>query len=476
MNSLEELLAKFEASNLSAAEMGELKLMLARPEARAELVENWLLDETIHDALRSQPAEAPAPAQAQLSPAQPQQATRPVRARRRRFRWLVWHEVRFTAGWSFGAAAAACLALAGLHSYFQRAPVGGLTEVRAEVTVERGGTRRPAVSGGMLYPGDVVRVPAGGAATVAWAGEATRLDLASGAELRLSNPMWGKRLSLETGALDASVASQPRWRPMIIATPQAEAKVVGTQFSLSATLASTRLEVLEGVVRLRKNLLASPRDNREVLVHTGEAATAAPDVKLEARPITGSLSSDAWAVPPGTAFAEAPARGTLLSQRDPSAAPANTVERLRGYLLAPVSGDYTFWIASPNGQTPAELWLSTDEDPAHQRRIAYLGPPATARQGAAAARQSGPSRRRGSGSALQADVQRFPSQKSAPQSLVQGRRYYLELWHEGIGPERIALCWRLPGEPAAAPPRLVDIQALRPLGDAAGSEARTGRK
>ena len=206
----------------------------------------------------------------------------------------------------------------------------------------------------MLYPGDVVRVPAGGAATVAWAGEATRLDLASGAELRLSNPMWGKRLSLETGALDASVASQPRWRPMIIATPQAEAKVVGTQFSLSATLASTRLEVLEGVVRLRKNLLASPRDNREVLVHTGEAATAAPDVKLEARPITGSLSSDAWAVPPGTAFAEAPARGTLLSQRDLSAAPANTVERLRGYLLAPVSGDYTFWIASPNGETPAE--------------------------------------------------------------------------------------------------------------------------
>ncbi len=476
MNSLEQLLAKWEAGDLSPAELGELKQMLARPQARAELVENWLLDETIHDALRSQPAEAPAPARAQLSPAQPQPATRPFRARRRRFRWLVWHEVRFTVGWSFGAAAAACLVLVGLHSYFQRAAVGSLADLRAQVTVERGGAKWPAVSGWMLYPGDIVRVPAGGAASLAWAGEATRLDLAPGAELRLFNPMWGKRLLLETGALEASVASQARWRPMIIATPQAEAKVVGTRFSLSATLARTHLEVLEGVVRLRKNFLASPHDNREVMVHTGEAATAAPDVKLQAQPITGSLSSDAWAVPPGTAFADAPARGTLLSQRDLSAAPLNTVERLRGYLLAPLSGDYTFWIASPNGETPAELWLSTDDDPARQRRIAYLKPPATPSQGTAAARQSGPSRKREPSSSLQADVRRFPTQKSAPQRLVQGRRYYLEIWHQGLGPATIALCWRLPGEPDAAPPKLVDIQALRPLGDAAGLENGTGTK
>jgi hypothetical protein len=213
-----------------------------------------------------------------------------------------------------------------------------------------------------------------------------------------------------------------------------------------------------------------PHDNQEALVHAGETATAAPDVKLEAQPITGSLSSDAWTVSPGTAFADAPARGTLLRQPGLAPAPVNAVERLRGYLLAPVSGDYTFWIASPNDETPAELWLSTDEDPARQRRIAYLGPPATASQGTAAARQSAPSRKRGPGSALQADVQRFPTQKSAPQRLVQGRRYYIEIWHEGIGSATIALCWRLPGEPAAAPPKLVDIQALRPFGEASGLE------
>jgi hypothetical protein len=272
--------------------------------------------------------------------------------------------------------------------------------------------------------------------------------------------MFGKRFALDAGELDASVAPQPHWRPMIIATPQAEAEVVGTQFSLSATPSHTRLEVLNGVVRLRKSFLAAVGGEREVLVHGGEAATAAPEVKLEARPITGSLARDAWVVPPGTALTDAPARGTRLSKSGLSAPPANTVERLRGYLVPPVSGDYTFWIATPNDETPAELWLSADADPSGSRRIAYLGPPETATQSRLA------SRRRGRGSALETDARRFPSQESPPQSLVQGRRYFVEVWYEGVGPERIAICWRLPGQPDA-PPKLVDIQALRPAGDVA---------
>ncbi|MGO8678953.1 MAG: FecR domain-containing protein [Limisphaerales bacterium] len=475
MNNLEQLLAKWEAGDLSPAELAEFKQLLATSEARAELAENWLLDETIYDTLHSQPAEGMAAAPARLSHAQARPAARPFRAPPRRLPWLVWHEVRFRVGWAFGVAAAACLVLVGVHSYFQHAAVGCLAELRAEVTVERNGTRHPAVSGRMLYPGDIVRVPAGGAAAVTWAGEATRLELAPGAELRLFNPMWGKRLWLDAGALDASVAPQPLWRFMMIATPQAEAKVVGTHFSLSATAARTHIEVLDGVVRLRKSLLASLRGNAEVLVHAGEAATAAPDVDLEAQPITGSLSSDVWTVPSGTAFAAAPARGTLLSQAGLSGVPANVVERLRGYLLAPVSGDYTFWIASPNGETPAELWLSSDGDPARERRIAYLEPPSTAATGTSPSRRGGLGRS-GPTSALQADAQRFPSQKSALQRLVQGRRYYIEIWHQGIGPERIALCWRLPGEPASAPPKLVDIQALRPLGDDWSLEKGTGTK
>src|SRR5215831_2376959 len=54
-------------------------------------------------------------------------------------------------------------------------------------------------------------------------------------------------------------------------------------------------------------------------------------------------------------------------------APANIgdyyLTRMRGYLHPPVTGNYTFWIASDNS---SELWLSTDEDPAMVKRIAFL--------------------------------------------------------------------------------------------------------
>jgi hypothetical protein len=44
-------------------------------------------------------------------------------------------------------------------------------------------------------------------------------------------------------------------------------------------------------------------------------------------------------------------------------------QRLRGYLVPPVSGHYTFWIASDDG---GELWLSTDDTPERRARIASV--------------------------------------------------------------------------------------------------------
>lgn len=273
--------------------------------------------------------------------------------------------------------------------------------------------------------------------------------------------MWGKRLSLDTGAIEASVASQPRWRPMIISTPQAEAKVVGTRFSLSALGAATRLDVLEGAVRLRKTHAASKDEPRDVIVRPGQTATAAPEVRLQARLLTGFLSSQVWLVPPGTALEDAPALGTPSTQLAAAAAP-NAVECLRGLLTAPATGDYTFWIASKDGETPAQLWLGTDDQPTHKRKIASVTPPAQGPQ-AVGGRAAGPARRRGApAAALEADFNRFPSQKSDPQRLVQGRRYYLELRRQGTGLESLDLGWSVPGQPAR---QEIDKQALSPFFD-----------
>src|SRR4029077_13225207 len=43
--------------------------------------------------------------------------------------------------------------------------------------------------------------------------------------------------------------------------------------------------------------------------------------------------------------------------------------RLRGYITAPVTGIYTFWIASDN---QSELWLSTDDTPLNKVKIASV--------------------------------------------------------------------------------------------------------
>ena len=44
-------------------------------------------------------------------------------------------------------------------------------------------------------------------------------------------------------------------------------------------------------------------------------------------------------------------------------------ERLRGYICAPETGNYTFWIASDN---ESDLYLSTDDNPANKVKIAYM--------------------------------------------------------------------------------------------------------
>ena len=43
--------------------------------------------------------------------------------------------------------------------------------------------------------------------------------------------------------------------------------------------------------------------------------------------------------------------------------------RIRGYLSPPMTGYYTFWIASDDN---GELWLSTDDNPANKVKIAYV--------------------------------------------------------------------------------------------------------
>ena len=93
--------------------------------------------------------------------------------------------------------------------------------------------------------------------------------------------------------------------------------------------------------------------------------------------------------------------------------------RVRGYLLAPQTGFYKFWIAADDNGT---LWLSPDDNPATKQYIAECPYYVAARQW---------------------DV--YTDQQSAPVYLEAGRRYYLEgNFKEADGPDHGAIGWQLP--------------------------------
>jgi len=101
--------------------------------------------------------------------------------------------------------------------------------------------------------------------------------------------------------------------------------------------------------------------------------------------------------------------------------------RLRGYVTAPQTGNYIFWIASDDN---SELWLNAageNPDQANLTKIAYVGNDTTA--------QSTNWKQWG----------RYTSQQSAPIWLVAGQRYYIDVRHkENSGPDCLSVGWQLP--------------------------------
>jgi len=97
----------------------------------------------------------------------------------------------------------------------------------------------------------------------------------------------------------------------------------------------------------------------------------------------------------------------------------NYATRISGYVYPPVTGEYTFWVASDD---QSWLYLSTDENPANRELIARV-----------------------SGSVPADRWEQRPEQKSKPIKLQSGIRYYIETLHiEQTGGDHIAVAWQLP--------------------------------
>ena len=139
--------------------------------------------------------------------------------------------------------------------------------------------------------------------------------------------------------------------------------------------------------------------------------------------ITGTQVADLIANP---SYPNSPSVTVPLNVFEYSNVGDNYGARLRGYICAPLTGAYTFYIA---GDDQAGLWLSTDENPANKTLIAYNETPVGLRA-----------------------FTTFASQKSAPITLTKGVRYYVETLHkQSANTNHLSVAWIMPNGAAEGP-------------------------
>lgn len=113
--------------------------------------------------------------------------------------------------------------------------------------------------------------------------------------------------------------------------------------------------------------------------------------------------------------------------------------RIRGYVVPPTTGNYTFWIASDD---QGELRISTDDQPANLVRRAYVSTYTGSRQ-----------------------WNKELNQKSVILALTAGQRYYIEaLQRDYAGGDNLAVGWFKPGDTGSGtlPSEVVPGSALAP--------------
>ncbi|MEO6742189.1 MAG: DUF1800 family protein [Chthoniobacteraceae bacterium] len=184
----------------------------------------------------------------------------------------------------------------------------------------------------------------------------------------------------------------------------------------------------------------------QILVTTANAAgTSTSVVNLHVAANSGTVVREYWNgtyasvanIPVGTTPVGS---GDLTSLEGPTDFGDSYGARIRGYITAPTTGNYYFWIAGSNA---AELWISNDDEPINAFKRAWITSGSTT-----------PRTWNIGGTET--------AQKSSWLALEQGRKYYFEILHKadvGSG-DNVAVGWAKPGEALTTPSEVVPGYAL----------------
>jgi len=167
-------------------------------------------------------------------------------------------------------------------------PVDAIVAQASEgMTLSREGRQLEVTADMNLQVGDTVVVTDVAVATVRYADE-TSITLRRNAKVEfLAGRGTTKRLALHHGEMMAHVTRQAEAPSLEVSTPSVRITVLGTRFLLAATESESRLDVVQGRVRMERN-----EGGESVDVLQGQFAVAAPDKPLVAKLLPPRVATD----------------------------------------------------------------------------------------------------------------------------------------------------------------------------------------
>ncbi len=443
MKTLPELMDCWEQGNLSPDDLRQLKTLLREPDVRAHLRAEACFYGLLKEVLSAADAEV----QIQFD----EDVPRGFRARIAAFVRPRIPAALFSRPALVWVSVALVLAAGALLWAARPSTLAFVSQSGDGVFITHSSRTYPAHAGAKIRAGDSVSVSQFASTAFQWRNENTRFYLSPDTKVQVNQTRAGKHIRLSSGILKAVVARQPPGRPLVVTSPAALARIVGTQFTLSTSAKGDRLEVVEGTIEFTDAQQQQPG----VVVHAGDSALSAAALPIDVKPMNGVAWWEVW--PAGVAALAndtPPAAGSVF--QDYLGGAYTLVwsypfisdwsrpyrERVQGFIVPEQTGSYTFWMMS---QEASELWLSPDASPINKVKIASTPapPPGTPlTQTWNWVLQPGTDQ-----TALRnSPWNKFPSQKSAPQRLIAGQRYYFEALHELVAGDCLSVVWSRPDD------------------------------